>query len=162
MWFRLGTVGAGKILFVNGASSSGKSTLCKALQANLDEPFWHFSIDHLIRDAGILPMKRVQEGDFQWSDLRTPFFEDKLDEYFKNYVSREPDSIIEELQYMLTVAKTGKEIYPFLLFKFTNKYIITCHLSFTFIDFNIYSCCIISISCIYFINCIWYYSISRY
>ena len=55
--------------------------------------------------------------------LRTPFFEDKLDEYFKNYVSREPDSIIDELQYILTVAKTGKEIYPFLLFKFTNKYI---------------------------------------
>ena len=55
--------------------------------------------------------------------IRTPFFEDKLDEYFKNYVSREPDSIIEEVQYMLTVAKTGKEIYPFLLFKFTNKYI---------------------------------------
>jgi len=48
--------------------------------------------------------------------LRTPFFEAKLDEYFKNYVSREPDSIIEEVQYMLTVAKTGKEIYPFLLF----------------------------------------------
>lgn len=55
--------------------------------------------------------------------LRTPFFEDKLDEYFKNYVSREPDSIIDEIDYMLTVAKTGKEIYPFLLFKFTNKYI---------------------------------------
>ncbi|MEI6190200.1 MAG: thioredoxin-like domain-containing protein [Chitinophagia bacterium] len=55
--------------------------------------------------------------------IRTPFFETKLDEYFKNYVSREPDSIIEEVQYMLTVAKTGKEIYPFLLFKFTNKYI---------------------------------------
>jgi thiol-disulfide isomerase/thioredoxin len=55
--------------------------------------------------------------------LRTPFFENKLDDYFKNYVSREPDSIINEVQYMLTVAKTGKEIYPFLLFKFTNKYI---------------------------------------
>jgi thiol-disulfide isomerase/thioredoxin len=55
--------------------------------------------------------------------LRTPFFEKKLDDYFKNYVSREPDSVIEEVQYMLTVAKTGKEIYPFLLFKFTNKYI---------------------------------------
>lgn len=55
--------------------------------------------------------------------IRTPFFEAKLDEYFKNYVSREPDSIIEEVQYMLTIAKTGKEIYPFLLFKFTNKYI---------------------------------------
>ena len=55
--------------------------------------------------------------------VRTPFFEQKLDEYFKNYISREPDSIIEEVQYMLTVAKTGKEIFPFLLFKFTNKYI---------------------------------------
>ena len=55
--------------------------------------------------------------------IRTPFFEAKLDEYFNNYVSQSPDSIIEEVQYMLTVAKTGKEIYPFLLFKFTNKYI---------------------------------------
>jgi thiol-disulfide isomerase/thioredoxin len=55
--------------------------------------------------------------------VRTPFFEAKLDEYFKNYVSRDADSIIEEIQYMLTVAKTGNEIYPFLLFKFTNKYI---------------------------------------
>jgi len=55
--------------------------------------------------------------------LRTPFFENKLDDYFKNYVSRDPDSVINEVQYMLTVAKTGKEIYPFLLFKFTNKYI---------------------------------------
>ena len=55
--------------------------------------------------------------------IRTPFFEAKLDEYFKNYVARDSDSIIEEVQYMLTVAKTGKEIYPFLLFKFTNKYI---------------------------------------
>jgi thiol-disulfide isomerase/thioredoxin len=55
--------------------------------------------------------------------IRTPFFEKKLDDYFKNYVAREADSIIEEVQYMLTVAKTGKEIYPFLLFKFTNKYI---------------------------------------
>jgi thiol-disulfide isomerase/thioredoxin len=55
--------------------------------------------------------------------LRTPFFEKKLDDYIKNYFSREPDSIIDEVHYMLTVAKTGKEIYPFLLFKFTNKYI---------------------------------------
>ena len=55
--------------------------------------------------------------------LRTPFFENKLDNYFKNYVAREPDSVIDEVHYILTVAKTGKEIYPFLLFKFTNKYI---------------------------------------
>lgn len=55
--------------------------------------------------------------------LRTPFFEPKLDEYFKYYVSADPDSIISEVKQMLLMARTGKEIYPYLLTKFTNKYI---------------------------------------
>lgn len=54
--------------------------------------------------------------------LRTPFFEPKLDDYFRYYVSPEPDSIIEEVKYILLSARTGKEIYPYLLTKFTNKY----------------------------------------
>jgi len=54
--------------------------------------------------------------------LRTPFFEPKLDDYFKYYVSPEPDSLIEEVKYILLSARTGKEIYPYLLTKFTNKY----------------------------------------
>lgn len=69
--------------------------------------------------------------DHYWDDvifnddrlLRTPFFESKLDDYFKYYVSPEPDSIIYEVKYMLLSARTGKEIYPYLLTKFTNKYI---------------------------------------
>ena len=64
----------GKIILVNGASSSGKSTFCRALQARLDEPFWHFSIDHL-RGAGILPTARIEKGDFSWSGMRPAFFE---------------------------------------------------------------------------------------
>ncbi len=55
--------------------------------------------------------------------LRTPFFEPKLDDYFKYYVSPEPDSIIKEVKYMLLFARSGKEMYPYLLTKFTNKYI---------------------------------------
>jgi thiol-disulfide isomerase/thioredoxin len=55
--------------------------------------------------------------------LRTPFFESKLDDYFKYYVSPEPDSLIDEVKYILLSSKTGKEIYPYLLTKFTNKYI---------------------------------------
>jgi thiol-disulfide isomerase/thioredoxin len=55
--------------------------------------------------------------------LRTPFFEPKLDDYFKNMVSPDPDSIINEVKYILLSARTGKEIYPYLLTKFTNKYI---------------------------------------
>jgi thiol-disulfide isomerase/thioredoxin len=55
--------------------------------------------------------------------LRTPFFEPKLDDYFKYYVSPDPDSIIAEVKYILLYARTGKEIFPYLLTKFTNKYI---------------------------------------
>ena len=65
---------AGKIILVHGASSSGKSTLCRALHAALDEPFWHFSIDHL-RDAGVLPSERTRSGEFPWALQRTAFFD---------------------------------------------------------------------------------------
>jgi len=36
------------IILVNGASSSGKSTLCKALQKTFVHPYLHFSFDDLI------------------------------------------------------------------------------------------------------------------
>ncbi len=55
--------------------------------------------------------------------LRTPFFDPKVDEYLKYYVSPEPDSIIPEIKYMLLSARDSKEMYAYLLTKFTNKYI---------------------------------------
>jgi len=65
---------AGKIIFLHGASSSGKSTIARRLQAAIEEPFWHISIDHL-RDSGVLPMDRIKRGEFDWQDLRQAFFE---------------------------------------------------------------------------------------
>lgn len=64
----------GKIILLNGASSAGKSTLARALQDALDEPFLHYSIDHL-KDAGVLPYNRIEKGDFGWRDLRPQFFD---------------------------------------------------------------------------------------
>ncbi len=55
--------------------------------------------------------------------LHTPFFDPKLDEYFKYYVAPEPDSIIAEVNYMLLSARTGKDMFKYLLGKFTDKYI---------------------------------------
>ncbi len=69
----LPSMNSGKIIFLNGASSSGKSTLAKGLQAALPLPFWHYSIDH-IRDAGVLPMERIRSGEFVWSEMRGAFF----------------------------------------------------------------------------------------
>jgi len=65
---------AGAIILIDGASSSGKTTISCALQAALDRPFWHFSIDHL-RDGGVIPLERIQAGDFDWRELRPSFFE---------------------------------------------------------------------------------------
>ena len=64
----------GKIILLHGPSSSGKTTLARALQAAIDEPFWHYSIDHF-RDSGVLPMQRIDAGDFSWSAMRAAFFE---------------------------------------------------------------------------------------
>jgi len=58
----------GRIIFLNGASSSGKSTLAKALQRRLDEPFLHVSSDQLVA-AGMLPVR----GDW-WPQVRPRFF----------------------------------------------------------------------------------------
>ena len=55
--------------------------------------------------------------------LHTPFFDPKLDEYFKNYVSPQPDSISGEVNYMLLSSRTNKDMFQYLLGKFTDKYI---------------------------------------
>ncbi|MCL2854063.1 MAG: chloramphenicol phosphotransferase CPT family protein [Defluviitaleaceae bacterium] len=38
----------GKIIYLNGVSSSGKTTLAKALQGRLDEPYYWFSVDTFV------------------------------------------------------------------------------------------------------------------
>ena len=64
----------GKIILINGASSSGKSTLARQLQQTLPMPFWHFSFDHL-RDSNALPMARIRSGDIDWPTMRPAVFD---------------------------------------------------------------------------------------
>jgi chloramphenicol 3-O phosphotransferase len=71
---RLSDRGPGRIIFLNGASSSGKSTLAKAIQVALAEPFLHVSSDHLVA-SGMLPARRDPEGPFGWwQQMRPRFF----------------------------------------------------------------------------------------
>lgn len=64
----------GRIIFLNGASSSGKSSLARALQDALDEPFLHVASDHLVA-AGSLPRRRDNSGPFDWwQEMRPQFF----------------------------------------------------------------------------------------
>jgi len=55
--------------------------------------------------------------------IRTPFFDPKLEDYYKYYVSVEADSVIKEVNYMLLASRSGKDIHQYLLGKFTDKYI---------------------------------------
>jgi len=45
---------AGRIIFLNGASCSGKTTIARALQETLEEPYLHLSADHIL---GMLPQR---------------------------------------------------------------------------------------------------------
>ncbi len=66
---------AGKLILLNGASSAGKSTLCRALQAQLEEPFLQFSLDFLMFGAPVLPRRQQEGGAFAWAAMRPRFFE---------------------------------------------------------------------------------------
>jgi len=62
----------GRVILLHGASSSGKSTLARAIQEQLDEPFLHLSSDQMV---GMLPARRDAEGPFAWwTGMRPPFF----------------------------------------------------------------------------------------
>lgn len=56
--------------------------------------------------------------------LRTPFFDGlKLEPYIKYYVRPEPDSVIEDINYILLSSRAGKDMFKYLLGRFTDKYI---------------------------------------
>ena len=65
---------AGKIILLNGTSSAGKSTLCKALQEVTEEPFWYIASDQFI-EAGMAPSRKDKGGKYNWSILRPKFFD---------------------------------------------------------------------------------------
>jgi thiol-disulfide isomerase/thioredoxin len=55
--------------------------------------------------------------------LRTPFFDNKLDRYFRYYVVPDTDTLISEVNYLLLASRAGKDMFKYLLGRFTDKYI---------------------------------------
>ncbi len=55
--------------------------------------------------------------------VRTPFFEPKLEKYFRDLVSMQADSIKKEVDAMLLQARTSPEMFKYLLVHFVQKYI---------------------------------------
>ncbi|MEX5713329.1 hypothetical protein AB1484_35170 [Parafrankia sp. FMc6] len=64
---------AGRLIILNGASSSGKSTLADALRRALDEPFLHVCSDRFVA-SGMLPERRDGVAAFAWWERVRPRF----------------------------------------------------------------------------------------
>ena len=67
------TPASGKIIVINGPSSSGKTTLALALQKQFDIPFIRFSFD-LFLDHNAFPMEQIRNGMFSWDSMRPAVF----------------------------------------------------------------------------------------
>ncbi len=55
--------------------------------------------------------------------IRTPFFLNKVERYYREVISPEPDSIIKDVDYKLLLARTSPEMYKFLLNWLTDEFI---------------------------------------
>jgi len=88
--------GPGRIIFLNGASSSGKSTLAKAMQQALPEPFLHVSSDHLLA-SGMLPARRDPDGPFAWWQQMRPRFFDGFHRCLPALAAAGNDLIVEHI-----------------------------------------------------------------
>jgi len=86
----------GCIILLNGASSSGKSTLARGLQETLDTPFLHVSSDHLVA-AGMLPQRREAEGPFAWWEEMRPRFFDGFHRCLPALAAAGNDLIVEHI-----------------------------------------------------------------
>ncbi|MEO7911312.1 MAG: AAA family ATPase [Roseiflexaceae bacterium] len=64
----------GKIILLNGPSSAGKTTIAKAIQQTIDQPFWHVASDQFV-ESRMLPGRRAEGGDFAWPLMRPRFFD---------------------------------------------------------------------------------------
>jgi len=88
--------GPGRIIFLTGASSSGKSTLAKAMQQALPEPFLHVSSDHLVA-SGMLPARRDPDGPFAWWQQVRPRFFDGFHRCLPALAAAGNDLIVEHI-----------------------------------------------------------------
>lgn len=55
--------------------------------------------------------------------IRTPFFLPRLERYYREWVTPDPDSIIQDLDYKLLLARSCPEMYKFLLNWLTDEYL---------------------------------------
>jgi hypothetical protein len=54
--------------------------------------------------------------------LRTPFFESKLEKYMQQVIPQEPDSVKEEVDWIVLYSRANKNMFKYFVTKFTSDY----------------------------------------
>lgn len=117
---------AGRVILLNGTSSSGKSSLARQLQTSLTVPFLHLSSDQWI-EAGVVPKRRDDSGPFNWASSMRPQFFDGFHRTIPamaaagNYLV--VDHIIEYPSWRLQLAQllTGLDVFAVAVFSVTRS-----------------------------------------
>lgn len=55
--------------------------------------------------------------------VRTPFFKNKLEDYYREIMPQSPDSLIKDIDYKLLLARNAPEVYKYMLNWLTDEYI---------------------------------------
>jgi len=98
----------GRIIFLNGTSSSGKSTLAKALRAALAEPFCYYASDQLAEN-GFRAIKQKVRDAHLW-DERVRFF-DGFHRSIVSFAEAGNDMLVEHIVEEASWAKQLQELF---------------------------------------------------
>lgn len=114
-----------------GVIKANPGNILSALLVTMKEPELTGKLKDPTNKADSLAAYNFYKGHF-WDGVNfwdgrlayTTFFEDKLDKYFEQLVTPQPDSIIKEIDWMLGYASANEEMNRFLLIKFVNRYLV--------------------------------------
>lgn len=110
--------------------NSKPNSLLSALMSAMREPVLPPALQRPVNAADSLAAFRFYK-DHYWEGVNfwdgrlayTPFFEEKIDRYFKQLVAPDSDSVIREIDNMMAFAQIDPEMTRFLLIKFLNRYL---------------------------------------
>jgi chloramphenicol 3-O phosphotransferase len=101
----------GRIIFLNGTSSSGKSTLAKALRAALAEPFCYYASDQLAESGFRAIRQKVRDAGLR--DERARFF-DGFHRSIVSFAEAGNDMLVEHIVEERSWAQQLQELFAHL------------------------------------------------
>ncbi len=103
------------VIFLNGASSSGKTSIAKELLRTLKEPYFYLSIDHFLEPAMPLNINMDSENDIRIIDQAISGFNKALGAYSESINFIIVDHVLQHKSWLTEVATSLKSIEVFFV-----------------------------------------------